>query len=112
VLVRGNHDILKSQWYEDSSITVIEKDWQLGPFLFTHEKCDDHRELYTFCGHLHPGIHLNGLGKQSLRFPCFYFGETHCTLPAFSKFTGVVSVHPKVNEHVFAVVENSVIQVC
>src|SRR6478672_7567583 len=70
ILVRGNHDILKEKWYQNAGIDLIEKELRLHSFLFTHEKCEDHSDLYTFCGHIHPGIYLQGVGKQSLRFPC------------------------------------------
>lgn len=111
ILVRGNHDILKEEWYRMADIDLIEKEYRLNTFLFTHDKCEDHEELYTFCGHIHPGIMINGLGKQSLRFPCFYFSTYHCILPAFSKFTGQALIEPVRNDKVFAIVENSLIPV-
>jgi uncharacterized protein len=110
ILVRGNHDILKGSWYKEARIDVIEPELELPPFIFTHEHCEDHQDLYTFCGHIHPGIYLHGLGKQSLRLPCFYFGANHCILPAFSKFTGTALIEPDPNENVFAIVENSLVQ--
>jgi DNA ligase-associated metallophosphoesterase len=110
ILVRGNHDILKESWYREARIDVIESEFMLPPFLFTHERCEDHNELYTFCGHIHPGIYLQGLGKQALRLPCFYFGSNHCILPAFSKFTGTALIEPEPKENVFAIVENSLVQ--
>src|SRR5690349_17977169 len=42
VLVRGNHDILKNNWYREAGIEVIEKELVMKPFLFTHERCEDH----------------------------------------------------------------------
>jgi uncharacterized protein len=110
ILVRGNHDILKGSWYKEARIDIIEPELELPPFIFTHERCEDHQDLYTFCGHIHPGIYLHGLGKQSLRLPCFYFGANHCILPAFSKFTGTALIEPDPNENVFAIVENSLVQ--
>jgi uncharacterized protein len=110
ILVRGNHDILKGSWYKEARIDVIEPELELPPFIFTHERCEDHQDLYTFCGHIHPGIYLHGLGKQSLRLPCFYFGANHCIIPAFSKFTGTALIEPDPNENVFAIVENSLVQ--
>jgi DNA ligase-associated metallophosphoesterase len=110
ILVKGNHDILKDGWYKKTGIEVIEKELQLNSFLFTHDKCEDHKNIYTFCGHIHPGIYLQGLGKQSLHFPCFYFANDHCILPAFSRFTGVALIEPKQNENVFAIVENELIK--
>ena len=111
ILVKGNHDILKADWYKAADIDLIESEYRLNSFLFTHDKCDDHKDLYTFCGHIHPGVIINGLGKQSLRFPCFYFAKDHCILPAFSKFTGAVSMEMRAAKKVFAIVENSLIAV-
>ncbi|HJW15784.1 MAG TPA: ligase-associated DNA damage response endonuclease PdeM [Flavisolibacter sp.] len=110
ILVRGNHDILKRFWYQEAGIEVIENELELAPFIFTHERCEDHDTLYTFCGHIHPGIYLQGLGKQALRLPCFYFGANHCILPAFSKFTGTALIEPEPKENVFAIVDNSLVQ--
>ena len=109
-LVRGNHDILKDAWYREAAIDVVEPDLTLPPFLFSHDRCVDHPQHYTFCGHIHPGIAVHGLGRQSLRFPCFYFGERHCVLPAFSRFTGVALIDPARHESVFAVVEGQLIK--
>lgn len=109
-LVKGNHDILKARWYADAGIEVADNELRLQSFLFIHDRCEASAEVYTFCGHIHPGVVVNGLGKQSLRFPCFYFTQHHCILPAYSKFTGAVSMDMKEATAVFAVVENSLIR--
>ena len=80
-------------------------------FCFTHDAagCDD--KLFTFSGHIHPGIKMNGAGNQSIMLPCFYFGEKYAVLPAFSAFTGLAKIRPSTKDHVFALVENSVIKI-
>ena len=50
------------------------------------------------------------MGKQSLRFPCFYFGETYAVLPAFSRFTGAALIDPGLRDQVFAIVEKQIIR--
>jgi uncharacterized protein len=110
VLVRGNHDILKDSWYKEADIEVIEKELLKRPFLFMHDRCTDRDDVYTFCGHIHPGIYLHGLGRQGLRLPCFYFAKDHCILPAFSRFTGTALIEPERNENVYAIVENKLLQ--
>jgi DNA ligase-associated metallophosphoesterase len=110
ILVKGNHDILKDSWYEEADIEVIEKELLMYPFLFTHDKCMDRKDVYTFCGHVHPGIYLQGSGKQAIRLPCFYFAKHHCILPAFSRFTGIALIEPERNENVFAIVEDKLLQ--
>ena len=109
-LVKGNHDILKDAWYKDAGIELEGDQLRINSFLFTHDRCDDTTEDYSFCGHIHPGVLINGMGRQSLRFPCFYFAKDHCILPAFSKFTGAVSMDIASAKTVYAVVENSLIK--
>lgn len=111
LLVKGNHDILNNRWYEESHIEVMENELGIGPFLFTHDKCEDREDVYTFCGHIHPGIILSGPGKQSLRFPCFYFAENYCILPAFSRFTGAVGMETSSAQSIYAIVENKLLKV-
>lgn len=116
-LVKGNHDILKPAWYTAANIAVNQPVLTIHEFCFQHdfgkclpgvEKKNDH---YLFSGHIHPGVRISGLGKQSLRFPCFYFTPEYCVLPAFSKFTGVAIIDPQEHEHVFAIVNNSLIKI-
>ena len=108
-LVKGNHDILNTEWYEAAGIEVIEQTLSIGRFSFTHDQCDAGPDTYSFCGHLHPGIVLHGLGKQTLRFPCFYFTPDHCILPAFGKFTGLATINPGKKDVVYTIVENALI---
>lgn len=113
-LIKGNHDILEHSWYKKNKIELHEEQLHLQNFSFVHEMneeslADDER--YFFSGHIHPGISISGLGKQSLRFPCFYFSETHAVLPAFGKFTGLHPVKPKKKDKVFAIVNKSVLEI-
>jgi DNA ligase-associated metallophosphoesterase len=115
LLVKGNHDIVPETWYKNAGIETAEKIWRKNNFLFVHHIEDVEKEEiqaadYFFSGHIHPAISIKGLGKQSLRFPCFYFTRQYAVLPAFGKFTGTYLVDPKKNESAFAVVEDSVIQ--
>jgi DNA ligase-associated metallophosphoesterase len=109
-LVKGNHDILKDAWYEDAGIDVT-NDLTLGNIRFMHQHCETKEDLFIFCGHIHPGVEINGIGKQSLRFPCFYFTNNHCILPAYSKFTGMATIYPSASDSVYAIVDDSLILV-
>jgi metallophosphoesterase superfamily enzyme len=90
---------------------VIEPSLTIRGFSFTHDHCDVKEGDYTFCGHLHPGVVIHGMGKQSLRFPCFYFAKDHCILPAFSLFTGMATIEPERKANVYAIVEDSLIKI-
>jgi DNA ligase-associated metallophosphoesterase len=114
-LIKGNHDILQKKWYTQCGIELFEPALTISEFCFQHDpgKCNEQKgnsPLYVFSGHIHPGITISGIGKQSLRFPCFYFTESYCVLPAFSRFTGTVNVHPENSEVAFAIVNNTLIR--
>lgn len=115
-LVKGNHDILEDGWYADANIKV--SNWKLlePPFIFLHDLkaekklTEEEKKLYRFTGHVHPGITMKGQGRQSLKFPCFYFAKEYCVLPAFSRFTGTFKVKPGKGEVVFALVGDTIMQ--
>ena len=103
-LIAGNHDILHKDWYQRAAITVKPGVLTSGPFSFVHDIGEAAAgDTYYFSGHLHPGIRITGMGKQSLQFPCFYFGREYAILPAFGRFTGTVSIDAAPEDHVFAI---------
>jgi uncharacterized protein len=113
ILVKGNHDIVEESWYKNAAIEVIDSFYKIHNIVFVHQLShyQPNQDEYLISGHIHPAISIKGLGKQSLRFPCFYFTANYAVLPAFGKFTGTFSVEPKKKEQVFAVVNNSVVRV-
>ena len=121
-LIRGNHDILNEEWYETAGIQLSMQSLSIRHFHFVHdigdqlnrkqgfvENISDERS-YFFSGHIHPGIRIQGTGKQSLCFPCFYFGKKYAVLPAFSRFTGTAMISPLPGEQVFAIVNQELIR--
>lgn len=114
-LAKGNHDILDNQWYEEADIVVHNEPYSINNFLFVHDIVNPtlqlHAAKYVFSGHVHPGVTLNGKGKQSLRFPCFYFRKEYSVLPAFSRFTSTYRVDPGKGEKVFVIVEKDILPI-
>lgn len=115
-LVKGNHDILHDGWYKEADLVINNEELVIKNFCFRHDITDSGltthgSHLYSFSGHIHPAIHLNGMGKQSLRFPCFYFAKEFAILPAFSRFTGTHLIDPKKDETVFAIAEEKIIRI-
>ena len=121
-LIKGNHDILKDDWYSTADIRLTTDNLLMNNFHFIHDITNNASGLlnryahqpatgnYFFSGHIHPGIRIDGAGRQSLCFPCFYFGKNYAVLPAFSRFTGVALIAPEKNENVFAIVEDKIVQ--
>lgn len=114
-LVKGNHDILEDMWYKDCGLVIHHEELVVDHFAFRHDlamqTASDKAEKYVFSGHLHPGISIRGLARQSLHFPCFYFTADHCVLPAFSHFTGTYTVEPGKGDTVFAIVNDTLIKI-
>ena len=113
-LVKGNHDILNPQWYQEADIMITNEQLLVNDFLFVHDIASVAQEssappAYTFSGHIHPGVRVNGGGRQSLEFPCFYFTPGFCVLPAFSRFTGLAMVRAREQDQVFAIVNQTII---
>ena len=111
-LVRGNHDIMSMQQYDRYNITVCDH-LDLTPFYLTHEPMaatDIPTGKINVAGHLHPGAHLQGKGRQAITLPCFWLSKNQMILPAFGSFTGLAMVRPEENDRVFVILENSIVE--
>lgn len=109
-LAIGNHDILHPEEYQRANIKTASS-FILDNILWLHEPPQEMSSTYTMVGHIHPSVKLAGAGRQSLRLPCFYFGEKMGILPAFGEFTGSFTLKPKKNDHIYVVTENKIIKV-
>ncbi len=108
-LIVGNHDIIPISEFQKLGFN-IKKHWDLSVFRLTH-KPEDTRELFNFCGHIHPGFKLKGKAKQQLKLSCFYHKPKQMILPAYGSFTGNYYIKPEDNDHVYVLSEDNVIQV-
>ncbi len=114
ILVKGNHDIIDENWYSENNIDIKKNYLQINNIIFVHHIEDyknQQEKEYIISGHIHPAVTIKGLGKQSLRFPCFYFTDNYLVLPAFGKFTGTYTLEAKKGETIFAVVNNSIVKI-
>ena len=108
ILVEGNHDILKG---DDYSIPNLSKTKMITEdrFLFSHHPLDFPDRL-NICGHIHPGIQIYGMAKQSIKLPCFYLNKTHLILPAFGNLTGLYLLEKEEQSHYYLIANNSVVK--
>lgn len=107
MLISGNHDIIPNFMYEEIGVKVFDE-LLLDGFHLTHHPSEI-KGTFNFCGHVHPGIKMKGVGRQFLKFPCFYKTENQLILPAFGNFTGKHILTPSEMDAVFAIVEGEVI---
>ncbi|WP_113661243.1 ligase-associated DNA damage response endonuclease PdeM [Pedobacter nanyangensis] len=111
ILVKGNHDQQAEEVYKNLAVEVYEPNYQTDQFCFIHDVAHCRSNLYAISGHIHPGISIYNKAKQRLKFPCFYFGEDHAVLPAFSNFTGLQLVKAKETDMVFAITPTKIVKV-
>lgn len=109
ILVSGNHDIISPLKYEALNIKVI-PELTLDSFLLTHHP-EERDGFFNFSGHIHPAIKLSGLGRQSVRLPCFYKTEHQMIVPAFGEFTGTYTLEPCEDCEVYALLGDAVLPV-
>lgn len=107
ILISGNHDIIPNYMFEELGITVYNK-MRIDGFLLTHHPTEDEND-FNFSGHIHPGIRMQGVGRQVLKLSCFYKTERQMILPAFGNFTGKHILEPSQNDAIYAIVEGEVV---
>ncbi len=116
ILVKGNHDILPEINYHHSNFTLVEEPYKVGNFVLSHHPVNlDHTknnpELLHIYGHLHPGIKVKGKARASFNLPCFHFQKNQLVLPAFGKFTGLANIKVKKSDKIYAIANESIIEI-
>lgn len=113
MLIKGNHDLLSNQDYQKASLEVIPEMLEIEGLALCHEPGASASTggLYELAGHVHPGIRLEGPGRQSLRLPCFVFGRQSAILPAFGDFTGLALVEPEEGKRFFVLAGDAVVEI-
>lgn len=109
ILVKGNHDILPMKVLEQSGLFVV-TEWMEKNILLTHHPTD-RSGLFNFSGHIHPGVRLQGAGRQRLKVPCFFHQPNQMILPAFGDFTGLHLLQPKAGDRVYALTGEAVVEI-
>ncbi len=110
-LIMGNHDILSPEVYRSMDFETS-SNRSMGNILLTHEPILDlDPKIINIHGHIHPGIRLVGLGRQSMLVPCFFWTKQSFCLPAFGALTGLMRQKPKKADKVYGLLEGEVSQV-
>ncbi|WP_194722933.1 ligase-associated DNA damage response endonuclease PdeM [Noviherbaspirillum malthae] len=108
-LVRGNHDAHAGDPPAALEMDIVDEPFCIGPFACCHHP-EPRAEGYVLAGHVHPVYRL-AAGGDSLRLPCFLFGDGYAVLPSFGAFTGGYLVMPKEGERLFVAAEDAVFEV-
>jgi DNA ligase-associated metallophosphoesterase len=113
VNIRGNHDRHAGDPPESLRIACRSHpgpDTLDATVAFAHEP-REHAAAVTLCGHVHPGVRLDGPAKSRMRVACFHVTEKVAVLPAFGAFTGMKVIEPRRGDRVFAVGPDAVVEV-
>jgi len=108
ILTEGNHDILDNASYSIDNLLKV-KVLSEDQFLFSHHPLDTPDRI-NFCGHVHPGLLLTGMAKQSVKLPCFYFNSIHFILPAFGDLTGLHVLEQEANSDYYLIMKDQVVK--
>ncbi len=108
-LTLGNHDVLPVSIYADLGWKVHAKEVTYGALSLCHEP--DKNLPFAIVGHLHPGYHLKGRGKQKILLPCFHLMPHQLLMPSFGFFTGAVPQKMTKKDIVFAIADNEVFEI-
>ncbi len=109
ILVEGNHDIISRKYYDDLNIEIY-SELIIDDFLLTHHP-SERENFFNFCGHIHPGIKLKGMGRQFLSLACFFRKPKQMIFPSFGEFTGNFYLIPEENDQVYAITNEEVIEI-
>lgn len=107
--IPGNHDILPRELYRSWSLQVQEQGMSVGSFYITHDR-EEVAGQFNIYGHIHPGIRLQGLGRQAITLPCFCINEQSMILPAFGQFTGHKLVQAGDYKNIFVIGDGKVMR--
>lgn len=108
-LVRGNHDTHAGDPPAGLQMEIVDEPLRIGPFACCHHP-EPRDDAYVLAGHVHPVYRL-AAGGDSLRLPCFLFGERCAVLPSFGAFTGGYLVTPKEGDRLFVAAEDAVFEI-
>jgi DNA ligase-associated metallophosphoesterase len=106
VLISGNHDVIPQYLFEEINVEVLEEQ-TIGDFYLTHHPTI-HAKLFNFCGHIHPGVKMKGVGRQIIHLACFFKTKNQLIFPAFGNFTGKYILTPTKEDEIFVLVDGEV----
>ena len=108
-LITGSHDRWSGELPEEWQISVHPEFLHVNPFILRHYPENDSL-FYTLSGHLHPGILIKDNSRaDSLRLPCFQFGNKSALLPAFGTFTGLTVITRQPGDACYAIADDMVV---
>ena len=90
ILIKGNHDILPQNIYNNSKLTIQEEPYLWKGIELRHLPHSPNTDApFNIAGHIHPGVIMKGKARATIKLPCFLVSNRQIILPAFGRFTGL-----------------------
>ncbi len=103
-LIMGNHDILPREKYEAIGLQSIGEIFHQKNLIFSHHPLANiSANSLNFSGHIHPGVRIEGAGRQSITMPCFYKIDSNFIMPAFGHLTGLKILNKQPNTEIYGI---------
>ena len=111
-LTKGNHDIIPDEIFINDKIDVIEEKTLRNDVVLIHQVPKQVSEnSFYIIGHIHPGVRIQGRGRQNFRLPCFYQTSKVLTLPAFGTHTGLFIPEYVATDLVYVIMNDDVVKI-
>ena len=109
-LIEGNHDRHAAPRSEIAGLQYCGERHELDGICLVHDPIEADN-LPSVCGHIHPGIRIEGKGRQSIWVRAFWRRGNVLILPAFGDLTGQVSVDACADDDLYALGDGRVFPV-
>jgi uncharacterized protein len=111
-LVFGNHDILSADKYNTIGLVNLGSVFEIDNLIFTHHPLEVVPvNALNICGHIHPGVKIEGMARQSARLPCFYKNQNNLIIPAFGSLTGLHLLKQTKTSIIYAINGSKIIEI-
>ena len=111
-LTKGNHDIIPDEVFINDNIDVVEEKKLRNEVILIHQPPKQMSESsFYIIGHIHPGVRIQGRGRQNFRLPCFHQTRKVLTLPAFGTHTGLFIPDYLATDLVYVIMNDEVVKI-
>ena len=111
VLIKGNHDRISTAVAERFKLSIMSPSLFIPPLNFVHDYEETLFNHFCISGHTHPGVLMEGKGRQRIKLPCYQLTDNQLILPAFSLFTGLNTRQAPKDCQVFAFTDTAIFKV-
>lgn len=108
-ITMGNHDIIGKEQFLSLGMDAVDELVLGETVICTHHPRESVPEnQLNIAGHVHPGCEIVTGARQRFRLPCFHYGNSVLTLPAFGGLTGLFMLQADEHNRLFVIVGDEI----